>query len=253
MSNPPESDQRAAAVREFQPVEGAEEQLKLLREGAKTLASCMIWTTNQEQVINSHLTLFSETDKILYAWVPKDLDPKKFMDDLAKAGSSECFFSLSLSRANIFFKTPYLGTDSGGLRFRAPEKLYKVQRRKDMRYTIPDTHVLKLSYQDPIFPETQLTKRVIDISASGLAILVANEEESFYHPGMVIQNLSLTLKSREVPIGSAEIRHMRALPASRLLEGVKIGLQFRDIKPAEAQWIASYVFEESRKMFSRFM
>ncbi len=213
----------------------------------------MIWTRNQELVINSHLSMFSEIDQVLYAWIPKDLEPKKFMDELAKSGSNETYFSMSLSRANLFFKTIFIGTDSGGLRFRSPDKLFKVQRRKDMRYTIPDTHALKLAFQDPIFPETRLTKRVIDISASGLAIVVADEEESFYHPGMILQKLSITLRSRVVEVASAEIRHMRVLPAGRQIKGVKIGLQFSAIMPGDAQWIASYVFEESRKMFTRFI
>ena len=70
---------------------------------------------------------------------------------------------------------------------------------------------------------------------------------------MILKNLAITVKSRGVTIGGAEIKHMRVLPAAGQIKGVKLGLLFTEIKPGDTQWIASYVFEESRKFFARFM
>src|SRR3954465_1911094 len=101
------------------------------------MASAMIWTKDQKHLLHSLLTIVNEIEKVMYAWAPKGFDPPKFMDQLAQLGSDECFFSVSLSRANIFFKARYKGFENGGLKFVMPVQLYKVQRRKDMRFNIP--------------------------------------------------------------------------------------------------------------------
>ena len=96
--------EKAERPREFVPVDSQKEALSLIREGAKTLATAMIWTKNQEQVINTHLSLYSDTDQVLYVWCPKEVEPNKLANDLERSGSQDCYFSVSLARANLFFR-----------------------------------------------------------------------------------------------------------------------------------------------------
>jgi hypothetical protein len=239
-------------TRDFQPVSDPAEAKKMLKEAARTQASAMIWSKEQRIVVNSHIAIFDELDKIIYAWIPKTLDPMKFMDDLAKIGSAECFFSVSLNRANIFFKSNYLGHDRGGLRFRPPDMIYKVQRRKDLRFTIPDTISLKVEVLDPLYPEARFTKRVLDISASGLAFITAPEYAPMFQVGLTIGEISFTIRGRKIQV-PAEVRHTKVMPEGSRYPGVKVGVLFKGIGAGDSQWIASYVFEESRKYLSRFL
>jgi hypothetical protein len=247
-----EASGKAARPRDFIPVTDAVEARKFLKEGAKTLASCMIWTKDQKHVINTHLSGLSDADLALFVWIPTDFDPKALVDTLAADGSSECFFSVSLQRANVFFKTPLLGYDEQGFKFRVPEQLYKVQRRKDLRFPIPEGYVLKVEFQDPLFPETRLVKKVLDISASGMAIWIADSEEAMFHPGMIIHKVSFTVRSKRITC-DAEVRHIKLMALESKTPGVKMGVLFRNLKQVDAQVIATYVFEESRKFFSKFI
>ena len=198
------------------------------------------------------MTHFSDSEKSFYAWIPKNFDPSRFMEEFVAKGMTECFFSVSLSRANIFFKAPFKGYDDGGLRFDLPEKVFKVQRRKDMRFPIQDGHVLRIQIPDPLIPENMLSKKVHDISASGLAFLVPEEEVPLFQIGTLLKGVTFSIQSRKITV-DAEVRHLREMPKNSVKSGFKVGIQFKNILPPDSHCIASYVFEESRKFFTKFI
>jgi hypothetical protein len=238
--------------REFQPVEDPAEARKLLKEGSRTLASVMIWSKEQKHVLNTQLSVLHEAEKILYVSIPAEIEPDQFMDQLTALGSLDCFFSVSLTRANVFFKAKYLGHDDGGFRFEAPSALYKVQRRKDMRLFIPFGRVVKVELQDPTFPEQKLSKKIFDISAGGLSFVATEAEAPLFQQGSLLKNMFFSIGSRKITV-DGEVRHVRAQAPDSANPGHKIGVLFTRISSGDAQWIAAYVFEESRKIISNFM
>ncbi len=212
----------------------------------------MIWTKNQERVINTHLSVYSDSGKYFYCWAPKEFDPGLFNDELKQSGERDCYFSISLMRANIFFRAKYLGFDHAGLQFGLPEKVFKVQRRKDLRFPIPDGHVLKVDFSDPLTPGKPITKKCMDISASGMAFLVEEEEAPLFPVGLMLENMTFNVRGRDITV-VAEIRNTRPTRADSRKKGVVVGVVFKNMRAADSQHIAAYVFEESRKYFSRFI
>jgi hypothetical protein len=238
--------------RDFELVPDPAEALRLVKEGAKTLSSAMIWTKDQEHVINSHMSVFSDAGHCFYCWVPKGFDTRQFMDDLAAMKQKECFFSVSLLRANIFFKAAFLGFDHAGMQFKFPSKVYKVQRRKDLRFPVPDSITIKVEFTDPLAPEVMITKKVVDISAGGLAFLINEDEAAIYPSGLTLENFTFSIRNKTLRI-KAEIRHSKKYRGEGRATGVAVGVIFKDIRPGDSQHIAGFVFEESRKYFSRFI
>lgn len=224
----------------------------MLSEGARTFSPAMIWTKDQGQIIHTHITYYSLAEKRLYLWKPKEFEPRDFMDHLAEIKDPGCFFSVSLSRANIFFKARYLGAEKSALQFNIPEKIFKVQRRKEIRFTIRQDYVLKFDFEDPLFPETRIGKKVLDVSAGGLSFLIPKDEKVVFQSGLVLRNLTFQINRRTITV-DAEIRHCSVYRVRAEKEMIKVGLQFKNIRPGDAQHIATYVFEESRKLYSRFM
>jgi len=247
------SEETPKAPREFQPIESRAEALGLLKEGAKTLASAMLWTRNQEHTLRTHINVFSEADQVIYVWKPKEFDVGKFIDDQGKSGTEDCFFSVSLNRANLFFKARFAGYDDGGLKFKIPEIVFKVQRRKDLRYLIPDTHTLRIEFRDPLFPEKLISKKLADISAGGLAFFVEPKEEPIFVAGTVLKDMTVSVTGKKI-ICDGEIRHVKQVSQdSKHYPAVRIGVLFQKIRPGDAQYIAQFVFEESRKFFAKFI
>jgi hypothetical protein len=236
-------------LREFEPVKGPAEAKLLLKEAARTTASTILWTKDQKHSINTHITYFNEEDRNISCWIPGGFDPAKFMDDLAKMKSKDCYFSVSLQQANVFFKAEYKGFDKGGMKFFLPEKVFKVQRRKDFRAKIPESAKLMMEFEDPADNESRTSKRIMDLSAGGAAIFVEEGQEDAYRVRTVLKHVRFELAGRRVSC-ETEIRHLRRVTGEKK-KGFKIGLLFLGIKAGDAQAIASFVFEESRKHFAR--
>jgi len=248
LSDQPQSE----TIRDFLPISDPVEAEKYLSESARTLSSCMFWTKDQEHVINSHICSYRMENKFFHAWTPKEFDPNEFMDSLTKQGLTGCFFSVSLTRANIFFKADYLGHDAIGLKFRFPLKIFKVQRRKDMRFTIPDGYVLKTEFQDPLNHLNNIVKKIVDVSAGGVSFMISDLEEPIFKPGLILRGLTMIVAGRKITC-DAEVRHTRVPSGSSYVSGFKTGLKFTNIKAADAQHLAAYVFEESRRFLTRFL
>ncbi len=229
--------------RAFEPVEDPKDAELLLREAAKAMSPVIIWTHDQAQMINTHVTMIGWHDKTIYTWIPPDFDPKAFKTKLEDAGTKECFFSISLARANIFFKTLYRYHDRGGLQFHLPVQIYKVQRRKDMRFPIQPPYKIIVSFDDPTFPDRRMSRTIFDVSASGMSILLEEDDAPLFPMGAVINNLSFTLRDR-ILRANGEVRHRK---------DTKVGILFKGMAAVDSQYIAAFVFEESRKYFSRFM
>ena len=244
------SDQQKA---EFQPVEPPE-SLRLLHEGAKTVSSAMMWTKDQEDQLSTHLSMVSETEQSLLCWLPTDFDAEAFSQKIVLRGSPEVFFSVSLPSANIFFKTKFLSFDRNSLTFALPEKIFKVQRRQNLRFTIPDGRIIKVQFSDPTGTDQKVIRKIHDLSAGGLAFLVEMSDEALYPKGLRIPDLSFTVNSRAIQ-AEAEVRHTSEAPllskASRA-RGIKVGVQFFNLKASDFQHIATFVFDENRRYFSKF-
>jgi c-di-GMP-binding flagellar brake protein YcgR len=157
-----------------------------------------------------------------------------------------------VARANIFFKARYLGAEKSALKFQMPEKIFKVQRRKEIRYAIRQDYSLKIEFADPLFPDTVITKKVLDISAGGLSFLIPPEEQPVFQQGLILRNMSFVVNRRTIKL-EAEIRHCSVYRLRPNKDLVKVGLQFKNIRPGDAQHIANFVFEECRKLYSRFL
>ena len=83
-----------------------------------------------------------------------------------------------------------------------------------------------------------MTKKVIDISATGMAFLATELEATIFQPGVRLKNLSFTLRGRKITV-SADVRHARPFRArSSNASGAKVG---------------SYVFEETRRFYTKFL
>jgi hypothetical protein len=234
--------------RDFEPIEDHREMLALLVEGAKITADTLIWTKNQENVLHSRISLLSTADEVIYAWIPTDFSAQPFAAEIEKKLALECFFSVSLSRANLFFKTQYISQDSAGLQFKIPSQVYKVQRRKNLRFPIPDSYTLPVEFQDPLFPRKTIRTKVIDISASGLSFSAAEGDSPLFQSGAILKDLRFAIRGRLIQV-DAEIRHVR--PFHKQL--IKVGLAFQGLQSSDSSHIASYVFDENRKFFSRFL
>lgn len=237
------------APKEFEPVESSLELNRLIREGAHSLSSAILWTLDQKETLTTHLNGYSEADGIFTVSLPKDGDLEQFQNHLLEQSQIYCLFSVTLPKAILFFRADFLNVITGKIRFKLPEKVFRVQRRKDMRYTIPHGHVLRIEFQDPSFGENRLSKKAIDLSAQGLGFGVSVNEAPLFKKGLAIKELTFLIRNRKIEC-AAEVRH--AKPGTNP-DIYRVGILFVELKTADANWISNYVLEEGRKSYFKFI
>ncbi len=225
-----------------------------LRQGVKSFATTILWTKGQEMQLATHLSSYVEGGKYmgLYAWSPPEFDRASFEREIAKSPEAECYFSVALTTAHVFFHTRYLGYDPiEGLKFAAPEKVYKVQRRKDFRLPIPDGYLIKMECAHPSDASATFTKKIFDISPGGMSVILDDVEDVLFHEGLFLTGISFRVRGRRIAT-DAEVRYMKPILFHARLKGIKMGMQFLNLDRKDYEFIKSYVNEESRKYFSKF-
>lgn len=237
--------------KEFELVSSNDEANRMIRDAVKSFAAAMLWTKDQSSVLKTQIMQINPDGTILSVHLPKEFDSKKFLKEVLATPDHSCYFSVSLLTANIFFKTRYIGVYDDSIQFQIPEKIYKVQRRKDLRIRIAATHKLKLEFDDPTDPFRRLEKAAFDLSAGGVSFLVSPGEEFAYPIGTALNNLSFSIQSKNIQVLS-EVRHNQTIKLHGKNE-IKIGLRFVNLKASDSNAIASFVFEESRKYFVRYV
>lgn len=179
----------------------------------------------------------------------KILKPKNFLPPPKPFG---CYFNLSSKRASLFFKSSFLNSNEIDLEFEVPEKVFKIQRRKEPRFTIPFGHTLKVEFADPFFSETRIQRKVHDIGTGGLSFCVPPGEEALYPNGLHLYEMKLTLRGKSLTV-DAEVRHDSLVNEGPRKGEIKIGVVFTKIKPTDSQLLADYVHEEIQLFYSRFL
>jgi hypothetical protein len=225
---------------EFRLVENPKDAEILLREGVKGHCATLIWTPEQDLIFNTRLSGLDLNGRSLTTRIPKE-------GEIHRLRGKDAFFRISLARASVFFKTAFAGVDSRGASFWYPEKIFKVQRRRHLRLPFPEEAGRMVTLLHPGERGIRVERIMLDVSAGGLSFLVSDNEAPAFASGIVLEKVSFSLKGRSFTT-SAEIRHIQAMPGDPPRPGVKIGVQFRDLKAGDSDFIASYVLRRSPRL-----
>jgi len=237
---------------DFVPVQDPRERLQLVKQGAKNAASATVWTPNQERLFKTHLSGMTDEDQGFYIWIPGEFKPEELRNEIVSKNLFQWFFNISLSNSNIFFKSRFQLMDSAGMKFLTPTEIYKVQRRKDFRFTIPDGLTLKVEFSDPLNPTKLINRKVVDISASGLSFQTPSEEKALFKKGAALTGIRFRLGSDDLFCGG-EVMHTREFEPGYRRQGLKVGILFTEILPRDSEKIASFVLRETRKYVSKIL
>lgn len=224
----------------------------MIAEGAKIIAPTLVWTMDQGYQFTTHITQLSAVEKAIFCWTPKEFDLERFMNDLVAKKNNDCFFSITLPRATVFFKSTFIEHGNSQLKFSVPLKVFKVQRRQNLRHHLLKDPKAWAEHPDPLFPEKVMKRKIFDISAGGLSFIVVSQDAPLYPAGLLIENFKFTLQGRDIT-STVEVRHVKPLTGAQKDMGTKVGISFKRISTTDSEFIAAFVFEESRKMFSKFM
>jgi c-di-GMP-binding flagellar brake protein YcgR len=217
-----------------------------------------IWTKNQAIKFESHVMNYLKDMGRIYVKLHAEIQPARF--DLAiKEGNHEILGSFQIDSTNFFFRTTFIQrTSTTTLQLHAPLEIYKLQRRANLRIPFSRKFAPKLTAFDPgkeydsskaISEKDIVPFRMLDVSAGGLAIAVALEDEAKFPQGKKIYDMRFSLRKAGV-IANGVVRHTAKIKNELGKPILKIGISFVGIKMQYEQIIVQFVLEESRRLFS---
>ncbi|MBL7714905.1 MAG: PilZ domain-containing protein [Bdellovibrionales bacterium] len=235
---------------DFEAVKSAEEIQSFWDEALRTQASVLVWTRDQDEVVRSHLTVIRENKKQLFVHRPAQMNVADFTAKLAATGTPLCYFSISLARANVFFRAPFVNADAAELKFEYPEAVFKVQRRQDMRLKVNELLKLNVEFQDPTNASNWIKRRIVDLSAGGLSFVAPTEEANRLPVGLKLEEMRFMIEGQSITCHGQvkSVRPSRDKPKKG--EEFMVGVNFTGLPAAKNQVIARFVFNETRKIFS---
>ncbi len=241
---------------DFELISDKKEYEGLLFEAGKTKAFTTLWTPNQEKTIQTFIEDVRIKDLALYVQIPKGVPTNELKEFLNKNSIHECFFNVKLSKTSLFFKAKYYQNSDLQYVFKIPEKLFRVQRRADLRFNFLKSDDMSVSYPNPKNAEQLLVKKILNVSAGGLGIEIGEFEMPQYPVGLKINDLTFKLKDKIIT-ATAEVRHVQKLKAKDKSENFEpkavLGIQFIVLNTILRQYIGAFVFDETRRLYARYI
>ena len=239
-------EKKQSSKSEFELIPREAEKFIFLAECAKLQSQGNLWTKNQEIVAPTHAIQLSPVARTLTLAAAPQIPDSKWQEALAS--KAELFVNLTHASANLFFKSALTAAAGNTLLMPVPEKLYRVQRRHSFRLQMKGSYSLMVDFQHPTQPEDHLSKRVLDLSDTGMAFLISAQEEPLFRAGTILTAFHFVLNKQSV-IMEAEVRYAKPF-SKEAKEYFKVGVKFKNASQEDSWFIASYVLAESRRMMS---
>lgn len=122
-----------------------------------------------------------------------------------------------------------------------PWTAFKLQRRKEPRYTIPGAYEFYISLRSLEDPQVSIRRRVMDLSMSGMGFYVESPKEAdLYKKGLFLRRVNLMLENRHIFLdlriaAVVRLRHNPRMP------GFKVGVEIMRINPVDKRYVAAYI------------
>lgn len=170
-------------------------------------------------------------------------DAKLFSEALKKGGPAvECkvlvFFS---GQAIVGAYGRFQGLEREVVALDYPKKVVRIQRRAHARFWVLGGYDLQVRMDAIEGPKRKVAKKLVDISAGGLAFLVVSPREaSLFREGMIVRGLHLKLQNRDM-VFDVEVRTHEETKRESQIQGIRVGVKFVNIAPEDVDWIQSFV------------
>ena len=185
---------------------------------------------------------------------PKPADNRLSRDNVEKAfldaQSRECMVLIYLQgRSIIGVNAEPKELHDDRICFATPQKVFKIQRRKDVRFLIPQGYEFTVEFESLEQARTRVKKRLIDISESGLSFFVLSPREAaIFRVGLLLPNCVVQMQNQTVPVMMRICNHA---PYDRGSNGPgnKIGVEFEQISPEDKNYLAQFVYSRAEHLF----
>lgn len=241
----------------FTPVSEASAIVKLVETVARHKVPLTIWFKEQALRFETHVSEYLPNLKKLTFALPTSVGAEALSAALKQQGSMEMLVSFQVDTVQYFGKVTVLNVlPPESIRVEVPKEIFKLQRRANLRIPFKRHEAPKVSCTHPeaegkaaLADSDILHFRMLDISAGGMSVAAPLALKDILAVGKILKDLRFHLKGTDITC-TAVVRHHKDTENDQGQPMVRIGLQFSALRPQFERWIASFVMDESRRMFS---
>lgn len=226
----------------------AREILAVLRNlvGARALVSARLAPGN-ESVLSTLVEVAEDGSSLLLDGSADALQNQR----MEHADALDCVTQLDKVRIQFLLRGQRLVEDGGspGLRAPPPEALLRLQRREFYRLQVPLAHELSclLRAEDLARKPVEVSARVIDIGAGGVAVMVPAGAAEFVIGG-VLPACRLALPDGDPIELDLEVRNLNRQTQRNGTEQLRVGLRFAALPRTADTRIQRYIFKTEREL-----
>lgn len=125
-----------------------------------------------------------------------------------------------------------------------PAELLRFQRRNAFRVNTFDHTGPHVALRHPALPDMQMTLRVLDVSASGLALLQRADQPAI-EPGSLLQGVQVVLDEDAAFQAVLEVRHITRVGGDA--RGARLGCTLSGLAPDDERRLQRYVNNTQRR------
>jgi hypothetical protein len=188
--------------------------------------------------------------QLLYGDSETSLNRETFDAAAEATGSRECMVLIYLpGRSIIGMNAEPSEFQEDRLVFSLPTKLFKIQRRKDVRFLIPQAYEFTVEFDSLEQAGTRIKKKLIDISESGLSFFILSPREvGFFKKGLIIPRATIQMHNQLINVEMCVCNHTR-LERVPQGPGNKVGVEFTEISPDDKNYLGQFVYSHAHHLF----
>jgi c-di-GMP-binding flagellar brake protein YcgR len=219
---------------EFIPVLHEEKEI-LFSQVTGADASVFFWNGAQDFTLKANVIINNQEKNNFTC----QINPTKNLNYELKEQESY-YFSFSLLNEILFFKTTLIQKSLNQLQFEVRSTIYKIQRRKTIRYELPKSPIRIVFLSHPEKKGAYAKGTICDISAGGINIQIHQKHHELFPLHSKINQIKFDLENISISTSGLV---KRANPP-------RIGIEFSQLPPEDAEKIGLYILHRLRnKLF----
>jgi hypothetical protein len=175
--------------------------------------------------------------------VSSDLPGNAFNQAIGKSPTKNCLLLIFVGRYLLGLMTEYEKSSDSSISFAFPKKIFKIQRRKYIRYNIPAGYDIFIECES-LETHQRVKRKILDLSEGGIAFLLEpSENPEIYKTGAVMRDCTLILRNQTLKL-SLRVANQISVELPKLGASQKLGLEFIKISEENRNFLAAFIYSQ---------
>jgi c-di-GMP-binding flagellar brake protein YcgR len=166
-----------------------------------------------------------------------------------KTKVKNCLLLIFTGRFLIGVQTEIERIGISTLVLRVPGKIFKLQRRRNVRYAVPGGYDITLDLESLEKRDTRVKRKVVDLSEGGIAFFVPTAKEAaLYTVDAEFKDCHFKIRNQEVAVDLKIKNQISHEHAKR--DGHKVGAEFVKISEDDRNFLATFIYSQLGQMLT---